>query len=259
MKPGRPLACAVALLAGGTSLSAQLLMPSFSDHVELRVYSAKEASRDRFLTYFEEHYLESQEVLGMRIWGQFRDLETPTHFVWIRGYRDMEQRKDGLTRFYTSPMWQETNLEVGKMLAGPAVHVHFLEPVSKKHRFADDLRRPAFLAEAPERSGRVVAQVFEIGDHSYDEVVAILEQYHIPPWQDAGAVSLGLFRTNREPNNFTPLPVLDEEVVVWFFTVSGRGVYDAAVRDLASPIAPMETFVLDPGNRSRMYHRYSAR
>ena len=253
----RVLVPMVLLLAGTASLPAQLRVPSFSDHVELRVYSAKAESRDRFLDYFEEHYLESQEVLGMRIWGQFRDLETPTHFVWVRGFRDMEQRKEGLARFYTSPMWQETSIEVGKMLAGPARHVHFLEPVSKKHRFADDLRRPPLMAEEPERErpGHVVAQVFEIGDRSYDEVVATLEQSHIPAWCDAGASSLGLFRTNQEPNNFPALSVLDEEVVVWFFTVSGRSVYDAAVRHLSMPIEPLETFILDPGDRSRMYHR----
>jgi hypothetical protein len=154
-------------------------------------------------------------------------------------------------------MWQETSIEVGKMLSGPAGHVHFLEPVSKQHRFAADLRRPTLLAEAPERErpGNVVAQVFEIGDRSYGEVVATLERSHMPAWRDAGAVSLGLFRTNREPNNFPPLSVLSEQVVVWFFTVPDRGVYDSAVREVPSSIEPMETFLLDPGDRSRMYHR----
>ena len=69
---------------------------SYSNFLELRIYPVHEDKRDRFLEFFEEHFLESQGVLGMRIWGQFRDLETPGNFVWLRGYRKMEERAAGL-------------------------------------------------------------------------------------------------------------------------------------------------------------------
>ena len=114
-----PLVPIVLLLAVSATSVSQA--QSFSNFLELRIYTTKPEARDRFLDFFEEHYLESQEVLGMRIWGQFRDLETPTHFVWLRGYRSMEERKEGLMAFYTSPMWQETGVEVGQMLAAQAV------------------------------------------------------------------------------------------------------------------------------------------
>ena len=94
-----PLLAAVAVLAvlsvnRGVAAEPAVVKPgpSHSSYLELRIYKSLEGQRDRFLSYFEEHYLESQEATGMRIWGQFHDLGTPSQFVWLRGYRDMESR-----------------------------------------------------------------------------------------------------------------------------------------------------------------------
>ena len=41
----------------------------------------------------------------MAIIGQFRDLDNPDSFVWLRGFADMEARKRALTGFYSGPVW----------------------------------------------------------------------------------------------------------------------------------------------------------
>ena len=230
----------------------------FSSFLELRVYSAlDERARDRFLEYFEEHYLESQEVVGMRIWAQFRDLETPSQFVWLRGYRDMESRAEGLMSFYTSPVWEETSPEVGTMLAG-ASHVHFLEPVKAADGFAADLRRPTLLSEEPERErpGVVVVQVFLVEEEPFETVIDDLRDGLISPLVAAGAGSLGLFRSSEEPNNIPQLPYIeDEPVVVWFASFQSARAYEQAQAMIEIDRTPMEVFVLKPGSRSRLYHR----
>jgi len=41
----------------------------------------------------------------MCILGQFRDLDDPDCFVWMRGFADMETRKGALESFYRGPVW----------------------------------------------------------------------------------------------------------------------------------------------------------
>ena len=41
----------------------------------------------------------------MTVIGQFRDLDNPDSFVWLRGFADMEARKRALTGFYSGPVW----------------------------------------------------------------------------------------------------------------------------------------------------------
>ena len=43
----------------------------------------------------------------MRVIGQFRDLDDPDRFVWLRGFTDMEARTRALEAFYGGPVWKE--------------------------------------------------------------------------------------------------------------------------------------------------------
>ncbi len=253
---------------------------SFGNFVEMRVYTTKPEVRDRFLHYFEEHYLESQEVLGMRIWGQFRDLDEPSHFVWVRGFTSMEERLDGLRTFYTSPMWRETGQEVGSMLAARG-RVRLLEPVDKSWRFDPKWRRAPLLSEAGERDLGVVA-VLELGpplespdssgDSSTDDdgggsrdsidldaVVQSVETHWRPVAEASGGASLGLFRTSQEENDFPALPVTEvDDAVVWFVSFASREELSSFLvrRKVGSPpLDPRRVWVLEPGERSRLFNR----
>ncbi len=53
---------------------------------------------------FDREFIESQEELGMRVLGQFRDLSRPDRFVWLRGFPDMSSRRDALAAFYGGPV-----------------------------------------------------------------------------------------------------------------------------------------------------------
>ena len=39
----------------------------------------------------------------MTVIGQFRDLDNPDSFVWLRGFADMESRRKALGAFYSGP------------------------------------------------------------------------------------------------------------------------------------------------------------
>src|SRR5436190_23697235 len=68
--------------------------------VELRQYTLHPGMRDTLIELFDREFVESQEALGMKIIGQFRDADNPNRFVWLRGFRDMPSRAQALKDFY---------------------------------------------------------------------------------------------------------------------------------------------------------------
>jgi hypothetical protein len=50
--------------------------------------------------------VESQEATGMRVLGQFRNLDDPDEFVWLRSFPGMAARHASLTAFYSGPVWR---------------------------------------------------------------------------------------------------------------------------------------------------------
>src|SRR5687767_8379878 len=74
--------------------------------VELRLYTLHPGSREVLIELFDREFVESQEAVGMKIIGQFRDLSDPNRFIWLRGFRDMTTRAQALTSFYTGPVWK---------------------------------------------------------------------------------------------------------------------------------------------------------
>ncbi|WP_095202415.1 NIPSNAP family protein [Mesorhizobium carmichaelinearum] len=73
--------------------------------VELRQYTLKTGKRDTLIDVFDGKLIEGQEEAGMTIIGQFRDLDRPEMFIWLRGFGGMDARKQALTAFYDGPVW----------------------------------------------------------------------------------------------------------------------------------------------------------
>jgi len=74
--------------------------------VELRQYTLHRGKRHILVELFDREFVESQEALGMKVIGQFCDLDDPNRFVWLRGFRNMSERAEGLKGFYGGPVWK---------------------------------------------------------------------------------------------------------------------------------------------------------
>jgi hypothetical protein len=74
--------------------------------VELRQYTLRPGQRDVLIGLFDRELVESQEAAGMTIVGQFRDLDDPDRFVWMRGFASMPSRARALASFYGGPVWK---------------------------------------------------------------------------------------------------------------------------------------------------------
>src|SRR5260221_4099532 len=79
----------------------------FSPVVELRQYTLHPGQRDVLIELFERAFIEAQEAVGATVIGQFRDLEDPSRFVWLRGFPDMGKRLAALQAFYGGAGWEE--------------------------------------------------------------------------------------------------------------------------------------------------------
>jgi NIPSNAP len=74
--------------------------------VELRQYTLHPGRRDTLIELFDGSLVEPQEAAGMAIIGQFRDLEDPDRFVWLRGFPSPAARAASLRAFYGGPVWR---------------------------------------------------------------------------------------------------------------------------------------------------------
>ena len=138
----------------GTKPSARL-----SPIVELRQYDLVPGTRETLIGVFDSHLVEGQELQEMVIIGQFRDLDNPDSFVWLRGFADMEARSQALTGFYSGPVWG-ANSEVANATMLRFDNVHLLRPAWPDGGFALEIAdRPA--PGATERPDSLVARPSE--------------------------------------------------------------------------------------------------
>jgi NIPSNAP len=71
---------------------------------EWRRYTLHTGARETLIELFEREFVESQEAVGARVLGSFRDVGEPDHFVWLRGFTDMTARRRALEAFYGGPL-----------------------------------------------------------------------------------------------------------------------------------------------------------
>ena len=74
--------------------------------VELRQYALQPQRFDPFARLFEREFIEPQEAAGITVIGQFRNLDDPDRFVWLRGFADMPSRARALETFYGGALWK---------------------------------------------------------------------------------------------------------------------------------------------------------
>jgi hypothetical protein len=186
--------------------------------LELRQYTLRPGQRDVLIDVFDREFVETQEAEGMAILGQFRDLDRPDRFVWLRGFADMASRARGLTSFYTSPAWKmhgpvanATMLDVSNVL--------LLRPVTPDSGFrpAGTTRPPRDAGQAEPPPSRLLVTIC-LRDRPFDDEFANRFDRDIrPELAAAEAAPLAWFQTEYAENDYPALPVrTGENAFVWF-------------------------------------------
>jgi hypothetical protein len=180
--------------------------------LELRQYTLRPGQRDVLIELFDREFVETQEAAGMAILGQFRDLDRPDRFVWLRGFADLSGRAAALTAFYTGPAWKAHAAAANTTMIDTD-DVLLLRPARDFPPFR--AARPAVGAAAP---GSVVLATILLGERPFDaEFCSYFADTAVPALVSAGGAPLAWFSTEYAENDFPALPVrTGEHAFVWF-------------------------------------------
>jgi hypothetical protein len=231
MRSMRWAAIGLPLLSGNMSMTDPATSPSWPV-VELRQYTLHPGQRDVLIELFEREFIESQEALGMRILGTFRDLDRPDRFVWIRGFRDMGSRAQGLAAFYGGPVWKaHRNAANATMIDSD--NVLLLHVVAGGGLTPGDGPRPPQGATRIPRT-LVVATIYSFPTAVPSDFVDSFERTVKPELQAAGCTVRATYVSETTPNDFPRLPVRENDhVFVWFSTFEEPQAYERCLSRLA--------------------------
>src|SRR5205809_7945907 len=95
----------------------------------------------------------------MNILGQFRDLDDPDRFVWLRGFRDMASRAAALQAFYGGPVWK-AHRETANAAMIDSDNVFILRPTRADSGFPLHTIYRSLLGSIKIRSGIVIGTIF---------------------------------------------------------------------------------------------------
>jgi NIPSNAP len=213
--------------------------------VELRQYTLKPGRRDELIELFDSALVEPQEDDGMSVIGQFRDLDRPDRFVWLRGFPGMDERKASLETFYTGPVWKAHSAAANATML-ETDDVLLLRPAAPESAFKlDGATRGA--EPAGDGPGFVAVTILDLDGSDpqdlFDRAVA--------PWVAGnGGSILGRLVTEPSLNTVPALPVREGENVL----VCVAGFADPP----AFEGAPGKLLRLVPTSRSRLHGRSPA-
>ena len=185
--------------------------------VELRQYDLVPGKRDTLIAIFDSHLVEGQELEEMVIIGQFRDLDNPDSFVWLRGFADMEARRRALTGFYSGPVWL-ANRDAANATMLRFDNVLQLKPAAPDGGFALDISERPKPASVEPASGLVAATIWSLrGDAP---AFAGWHRGHLLPIiTEAGAKIIASFVTEPAENTYPALPVRTNQTVFITFAI----------------------------------------
>ena len=194
--------------------------------VELRQYTLHPGKRDVLIDLFDREFIESQEALGIKVIGQFRDLDHPDRFVWLRGFRDMTSRAKALSDFYGGPVWK-THRQAANATMIDSDNVLLLRPAVPKSGFSleNTKRPPVGSDELP--TSVVVTTIYYFERSVPSDFINFFEQTLKPVATSLGATISAYFVTENSENTFPALPVREgENVFVWFSIFQDSAAYE---------------------------------
>lgn len=237
--------------------------------IELRQYTLYPGQRDVLIELFDREFVESQEATGMAVLGQFRDLDDPDRFVWLRGFDDMPSRAEALGRFYGGPVWKEHRDRANATMID-SDNVLLLRPAAPNSGFPATPAsvRPSIGGEVgdrcdrrgddtgpqPERQPSLLLATIYYRDHPFDEAFLDFFQSQLRPvLVETGATPLACLQTEYAENTFPALPVrTGEHAFVWFARFPSPAELDHHLRRLADAPVLLTLSVMLSGAPQRL-------
>jgi len=214
--------------------------------MELRQYTLHPHKRDVLIDVFDREFLEAQDAVGMPVLGQFRDVDDPDRFVWLRGFADMHVRHEALSAFYGGPVWQ-AHRNVANATMIDSDNVLLLRPAWAGAAVPVDLGQRAEQSAVQIPAGLIDLTIFYLKQDAGPELLAFCRDRMVRGLQEGGAICQGWYTNETSENTFTRLPVRTGENVLvgvaLFADARSYGAFDASLA-WRQKIAPQLTAYL---------------
>ncbi|HEX7910204.1 MAG TPA: NIPSNAP family protein [Paraburkholderia sp.] len=149
----------------------------------------------------------------MTVMGQFRDLDNPDLFVWLRGFESMEARLSGLTAFYGGPTWKaHANAANATMIDSD--NVLLLRPAWEGSHLSTDITRRAGQDAMAIPPGFVDITIFYLAEPASEQLLEFCRERMLSVLAAGGAQAQGWYITEPRENNFRRLQVRANEQVL---------------------------------------------
>jgi hypothetical protein len=195
--------------------------------IELRQYTLHPGQRDTLIELFDREFVETQEALGIAVIGQFRDLDRPDRFVWIRGFVDADARGQELAAFYDGPVWR-AHRDAANSTMTDSDNVLLLESAGPNRGFPGLPLRTNRTGDASASSSLVVMTLYYTKPELLEAFSALFSRSIRNRFERAGAHTLAEYVTSTQVNNFPRLPMrLGEHIFVWLARFESVDAYNA--------------------------------
>ncbi|GFE81578.1 NIPSNAP family containing protein [Steroidobacter agaridevorans] len=224
------LAALLAIFTMTTHADSTVTTPTV---LELRQYKIFADKRDEMIAVFDGKLIEGQEAVGMRLLGQFRDLDDPNRFTWMREFPNMDARGKALTDFYTGPVWKAHRGEANPLLEDND-NVLLLKPATAELALSVPAASERTKSgDQPTAANIIVVTIYYLWKDPSEGFTRFFAEKLKPELTAAGVPVLGGYVTEATPNNFPALPVRQhEKVFVWFTRMQDAAGYDPLRRKL---------------------------
>jgi len=236
--------------------------------VELRHYTLRPGKRETLIALFDHEFIETQEEVGIQLIAQFRDIDRPDVFTWLRGFANMQSRAAALAAFYDGPVWH-AHRDAANDTMIDSDNVLLLRPTRPALGFVFDAGDRPGLDATTIPPGLFVATIYPLVASVAKDFADAFERAIAPELATSGAAPIAVFETEPAENTFPRLPVREgDHMFVWFARFADVGAYDQQVaalqgsrtwRDAVRPTldrslaSPVETWRLTPTARSRLF------
>jgi NIPSNAP len=209
--------------------------------IELRNYLLKPGARERFIDYFEDHFIDSQNILGGHVLGVFRVKGADDNFFWIRGFEDMKSRVTFLRAFYElGPVWKEFGSGANEMMLD-SDNVYLLRPLSEGKTSSDESESTDSDLFAILK-GVVVIDLYTANDNQLDELIDFFRAEYLPFLKGLLIQDTTLWISETSENDFPRLPVKQgKNTLVAISSFEDESEYQAKLKQINSADARLKS------------------
>ncbi|MDQ3063814.1 MAG: hypothetical protein M3R14_13280 [Acidobacteriota bacterium] len=165
--------------------------------LELRNYLLKPKAREKFIEYFENHFIDSQNMSGGYVLGQFRIKGKDDRFLWMRGFEDMQSRLAFLRGFYEEgEVWKKFGTGANEMIL-ESDNVYLLKPLNNETFNSDDFAK---------EKGIVMIDFYFANDNQLDKLAGFFQTDYVSFLKNKPT----LWISEMTENDFPRLPVIQD-------------------------------------------------